>query len=158
MTTENIVKKFYEAFSNLDAEGMVSLYSDDIIFQDPAFGKLEGERAKNMWRMLCESQKGQDFKVKYSQVFCDQTRGAAHWEAFYTFSRTGRKVHNIIEAKFDIKDGKIIRHIDTFNLHRWAKQAMGFSGFLLGWSGFFKNKLQAQTNKLLTKYEAKQSS
>jgi len=137
---------------------MVSLYSDDIILQDPAFGKLEGERAKNMWRMLCESQKGQDFKVKYSQVFCDQTRGAAHWEAFYTFSRTGRKVHNIIEAKFDIKDGKIIRHIDTFNLHRWAKQAMGFSGFLLGWSGFFKNKLQTQTNKLLTKYEAKQSS
>jgi len=137
---------------------MVSLYSDDIILQDPAFGKLEGERAKNMWRMLCESQKGQDFKVKYSQVFCDQTRGAAHWEAFYTFSRTGWKVHNIIEAKFDIKDGKIIRHIDTFNLHRWAKQAMGFSGFLLGWSGFFKNKLQTQTNKLLTKYEAKQSS
>ena len=44
----NIIQNFYEAFHNLDAETMVSFYHPDIEFEDPAFGKLNGERAKNM--------------------------------------------------------------------------------------------------------------
>lgn len=58
---KNIIENFYEAFANLDAETMVSYYHDDIVFEDPAFGILKGNRAKNMWRMLCESQKNKDF-------------------------------------------------------------------------------------------------
>ena len=51
-----LITKFYESFTNLDAEGMASCYHPEIVFEDPAFGKLEGSRAANMWRMLCESQ------------------------------------------------------------------------------------------------------
>jgi limonene-1,2-epoxide hydrolase len=150
---QQLVETFYLAFKNLDAETMVSCYHNDIIFNDPAFGTLKGERAKNMWRMLCESQKGKNFIVDASEIDCNDDSGTAHWEAHYSFSKTGRKVHNIIDAEFKFKDGKIINHIDRFDLHKWAKQAIGFKGFLLGGTNFFKNKLHSQTHQLLLKFE-----
>lgn len=151
---EEVIRKFYEAFEKQDAETMVSFYHDDVIFSDPGFGTLKGERAKNMWRMLCES--ATDLRVESSNIKADESNGEAHWEAWYSFSQTGRKVHNIIDARFQFKDGKIIEHHDTFNLHRWAKQALGFKGALLGGTSFFKKKLHQQTGRMLDKFEKKQ--
>lgn len=99
------------------------------------------------------SQKGKDFKIKVSNSEFANQKWKVHWEAFYVFSKTGRKVHNIINAEFEFKDGKIIKHSDHFNLYRWSRQALGFKGLLLGWTSFFKKKLSAQTNKLLSKFE-----
>ena len=152
-----LINTFYTAFDNLDVETMVSCYHEDIIFEDPAFGMLKGNKAKNMWRMLCASQAGKKFDIKFSGIEANDKVGQAHWEAFYNFSKTGRLVHNKIDAKFEFEDGKIIKHTDHFNLHVWAKQALGFKGFLLGGTTFFKNKLQTQTRSLLAKYESKQN-
>ncbi|MFT4532670.1 MAG: ketosteroid isomerase-like protein [Saprospiraceae bacterium] len=149
------IQTFYQAFADHDAEKMVSFYSDDIEFTDPAFGTLQGERAKNMWRMLIASQRGKTFDVVFTDVKENESSGSAHWEAKYKFSQTGRQVHNKIDASFVIKDGKIIKHIDRFSTRRWASQAMGLKGWLLGGTSFFQKKLNAQTNKLLDKWEAK---
>ena len=146
------IENFYNAFTNLDAEGMIACYHDDIIFEDPAFGILQGEHAKAMWQMLCASQKGKDFKVISSNIRSDGDTGSAHWEAFYTFSKTGRKVHNKIDAKFEFKDGLILKHTDDFNIHKWALQAMGLKGLLFGGMYFLKIKLQKQTNYFLDKF------
>lgn len=154
---KSIIEKFYQAFKNLDAEGMIECYHNEIKFEDPAFGVLRGEKAKNMWRMLCDSQKGKDFKIEVSNIEFINPKGRAHWEAYYIFSITGRKVHNIINAEFDFKEGKIITHIDQFDLYRWSKQALGIKGLLLGWTTFFKKKLNAQTNRLLAEFEQKNS-
>jgi len=150
---KNIIEKFYQAFEALDAERMVEYYHSDIVFEDPAFGVLRGEKAKNMWRMLCESQKGKDFKIETSNIEYNSEKGKARWEAYYTFSKTGRKVHNIINAEFEFKDGKIINHLDKFSLYKWSKKALGFKGFLVGWTAFFKKKLNSQTNFLLLEFE-----
>ena len=152
---KSIIENFYRAFDNLDAESMIDCYHKDIKFEDPAFGVLKGEKAKNMWRMLCHSQKGKNFKVKASNIVYNNMKGTADWEAYYTFSKTGRKVHNVISAEFEFKDGKIINHFDKFDLYKWSKQALGFKGLLLGWTTFFKKKLNAQTNKLLSEFEKK---
>lgn len=152
---ENLIKTFYTAFKNLDAESMVSCYHNDIEFEDPAFGNLKGDRAKNMWRMLCEN--ATDLKVEFSDINTDDKNGTAHWEAHYTFRLSGNKVHNIIDATFKFKDGLIIKHTDSFNLHKWAKQAMGFKGLLLGGTTFFKNKLHKQTGSLLSQFEVSQN-
>lgn len=149
---ETIITKFYKAFSNLDADTMCACYHKDIVFEDPAFGVLKGNRAKAMWQMLCASQKGKNFKVVASNIEGDSKSGSAYWEAFYHFSKTGRKVHNKIDAKFEFKDGLIISHKDDFNLHKWAKQALGFKGLLIGKTQYFKNKLKNQTNHLLDNY------
>ncbi|MEW7289466.1 nuclear transport factor 2 family protein [Aquimarina sp. 2304DJ70-9] len=149
---KQLIETFYTGLSELNPDKMVSCYHDDIVFEDPGFGKLKGERAKSMWRMLCKN--ATNFKVEFSQVEANEHTGSAHWEAWYNFSKTGNSVHNIIDAKFEFKDGKIIKHIDHFNLHRWASQAMGWKGKLLGGTGFFKKKLIQQTNRMLDKFMA----
>ncbi len=156
METEgNIIEKFYQAFEHLDAERMVECYHDDITFEDPAFGVLRGNKAKNMWRMLCNSQQGKDFKIKTSHIDYTPEKGTAHWEAYYTFGKKDRKVHNVINAEFKFKDGKIINHLDRFNLYKWSKQSMGMQGFLLGWTALFKKNLNKQTNMRLSQFEEK---
>jgi len=149
-----IIETFYSAFKNQDAESMIACYHDDIVFEDPAFGVLEGDHAKNMWRMLIASQKGKDFKIEYSDINSKDDIGNAKWEARYNFSKTVRPVHNKIIAHLEFKGGKIIKHTDYFNLHKWSKQAFGLKGLLLGGTSFFKKKFNQQTNQLLTKFES----
>ncbi len=148
--SKQLITKFYEAFTKQDSETMVSCYHDDVVFTDPAFGELKGKRAGAMWKMLCQN--AQDLNIQFSNIEATEADGKAHWDATYTFSQTGRKVINSIDAKFEFKDGKIISHTDHFNLHKWAKQALGIKGLLLGGTSFFKKKLHQQTNRLLDKF------
>ena len=153
---QDLIKRFYTSFQNTDAAGMNACYHDEIEFWDPGFGTLKGEDVKAMWAMLCQN--ATDLKLEFSDITVNGDSGTAHWEAWYTFSRTGRKVHNIIDAEFEFKDGKIIKHTDHFNLHKWARQALGLQGLLLGGTSFFQKKLHQQTRKMLDKFKAKNSS
>lgn len=146
------IEKFYQSFQNFDAESMIACYHQEITFEDPAFGVLKGEKAKNMWRMLCKSLKEQKGEIRFSNIVSDNNTGTANWEAYYTFSITGKKIHNIIKSEFEFKDGLIIKHTDTFDLYKWSKQALGFKGVLIGWTPFFKKKLNIQTNRLLSQF------
>lgn len=146
MSQKDTIEEFYKAFQKLDVETMISFYHDEIEFTDPAFGTLYGNDAKNMWRMICS--KAKNFSLEYNNI----TENSAHWEPTYTFSATGRTVLNKIDATFEFKDGKIYKHTDVFDLHKWASQAMGLKGKLLGGTTFFKKKLNKQTTKLLATY------
>ncbi|MEM7550491.1 MAG: nuclear transport factor 2 family protein [Bacteroidota bacterium] len=149
---ENLIESFYQAFQKRDAESMIASYHNDIRFQDPAFGKLEGVKAKCMWKMLCKNAK--DLKIEYSDIKFDpeKNEGSAKWEAWYTFRKTGNKVHNKIQASFKFEDGLIIEHIDDFSLKNWASQAFGLTGKLFGGTSLFRKFLQKQTNEMLLKY------
>jgi ketosteroid isomerase-like protein len=151
------ITDFYTAFSELDAEKMIACYADDVVFEDPAFGVLKGDKAKNMWRMLVSSQKGKDFQVTFSKVQHNENSGTAAWEAKYNFSQTGRPVHNVIKAEFVLKEGLITKHTDSFSLRKWAKQALGFKGAVLGGTKFFRKALQKQTASTLQKFEQMQN-
>tara|TARA_B100000508_G_C11463938_1_gene280571 strand:- start:245 stop:721 length:477 start_codon:yes stop_codon:yes gene_type:complete len=155
---EKLIAHFYESFANLHAEEMAKCYHNEVVFEDPAFGVLKGERARNMWRMLCESQQDKGMKITYSGIKANETQGEAQWTALYTFSKTGRFVKNKIHARFEFKDGLIIKHTDHFNLYSWSGQALGIPGYFIGWTDYFKKKLQAQTNNMLNKYEQKRLS
>ncbi len=150
MTNTELIQKFYTAFQQKNAAEMISCYHDEIEFSDPAFGKLNGEKAKNMWKMLCQS--SSELKIEFSDIIENKNTVNAQWQAWYTFGKTDRSVHNIINAQFEFKDEKIIRHTDNFNLRKWAGQALGFKGYLLGWTIFFKKNLQLQTNYMLDKF------
>ncbi len=151
MQNEALIPTFYEAFARADAEGMVRCYAPNVIFTDPAFGELHGDEAKAMWRMLIENSKGQ-LSLTYDNVKADDKTGSADWVAHYTFSQTGRKVVNRIVARFEFEDGLIVRHTDQFNLWKWSRQALGFPGYLLGWTPFMKNKIQQRARRQLAKY------
>ena len=145
---KQVIEKFYTAFQKLDYQTMNSCYSDDIVFSDPAFGLLRGEEAKAMWEMLCKNAK--DFSLTFSNIqLLDEEYANCNWVATYTFSKTGRKVVNNIKAFMLLKDGKIIEHSDAFKLSKWAAQALGWKGALLGWTGFMKRKIQNNARKNL---------
>lgn len=144
------IERFYEAFSRRDHAGMAASYHREVAFSDPVFPALSGWRACAMWRMLCE--RGTDLIVTASGIAANDGAGRAFWEAHYTFSQTGRPVHNKIQAEFTFRDGLILTHRDTFDLHRWAGQAMGFPGKLLGWAPFFHKKVQTNASLALEKF------
>lgn len=148
---ENTIHKFYTAFANADAAEMCKCYHPDIQFRDPAFGLLKGKFVCNMWRMLIERSK-ENINILFSEVEADDYMGSAQWIATYNFSKTNRKVVNIIQAKFHFQDGLIIKHIDEFDIWKWSKQAFGIVGFLLGWTGYFQKKIQEQALLSLKKY------
>lgn len=147
---EELIAKFYTAFQNKDWKTMQSCYHDDILFSDPVFQNLKGNEAKAMWHMLVSA--GKDLKLEFSNIKANDQIGSCHWEAYYTFSRTGRKVHNIIDATLEFKDGKIIRHTDVFDLWRWSGMALGLSGTLLGWSPIVRNKVRGIAQANLKKF------
>ena len=68
--------------------------------------------------------------------------------------RSGRAVHNDIEAELEVRDGRIVRHRDEFSFPRWARQALGAPGLLLGWTPFLKRKVQAQAALALEKFRS----
>jgi ketosteroid isomerase-like protein len=150
---EDTIRRFYTAFQQRDAGTMAACYGPDVKFSDPVFTDLRGASAGAMWKMLCE--RGKDLKIEFRDVRADATTGSAHWEAWYTFSASGRKVHNIIDATFEFRDGKIVSHTDRFDLHRWAGLALGLPGKLLGWTPLLQNKIRAMARKGLDDYQAK---
>ena len=154
MSNEDVIKRFYTAFQARDYHAMNGCYSDDIVFSDPAFGLLHGEEVKNMWEMLCKNAK--DFSLDFSDiVLLDEEYATCKWVANYTFSQTGRKVINNVKAFMKFKDGKIIEHSDAFKLSKWAAQALGFKGVMLGWTGFMKRKIRKTARKNLEAFMVK---
>lgn len=151
MEISEISESFYSAFKNGDAETMAAHYHAEAEFRDPAFGTLKSNEIKMMWKMLIVRSKGK-LIIDYSLAETDENIAIVKWEARYTFNQTKRPVHNKITARLTFDDGKIITHTDDFSLWRWSRQAFGIKGLLLGWTPFFKTKLQQSTRKLLRDY------
>lgn len=152
--TQHLIEEFYAGFAEGNAKTMASCYHKEIQFQDPAFGKLEGQDVIDMWEMLIEKSKG-NIKIEFSDVEANALSGTAKWVAKYTFSKTNRKVVNVIRASFVFKDGLIIKHTDDFDIWKWSKQALGLSGYLLGWTGFMQRKIQENALQSLRYYQSK---
>ncbi|HEV3423089.1 MAG TPA: nuclear transport factor 2 family protein [Paraburkholderia sp.] len=148
-----LIQRFYEAFQRRDAEAMAACYADDVVFSDPVFGELRGEEARDMWRMLVA--RAQQFSLTFAEVDADERIGRAQWVARYLFSQTGRTVVNRIQARFVFRDGRIVEHRDSFDLWRWARQALGFKGALLGWSPAVQRAIRAQARKGLDAFRAR---
>lgn len=129
---------------------MAKMYHPEAQFRDEVFTLHSGKEAGAMWEMLIKS--GKDLRIAFSEVSGEGNTGTARWDAWYTFSKTGRKVHNIIRAEMEFKDGLIYRHRDYFHFWRWSRQAFGITGLLLGWTNFLQHKVQQTALKNLHKF------
>ena len=151
-----LIARFYAAFSRREPAGMAACYHRDSTFSDPVFPDLDHAATVAMWTMLCE--RGKDLMVVVSDIEADADRGRAHWDATYTYTVTGRRVLNRIDASFTFRDGLILRHEDRFDLYRWMRQALGLKGVLLGWLPSVQGAVRAQAAKALAAYRAKKGS
>lgn len=146
--TKALIETFYKAFQQRDYARMIDCYHPNATFEDTVF-RLEGKEIGAMWHMLCE--RGKDMTLEYT-VSEVSGKVSAHWEPVYTFSQTGNKVHNVIDAEFEFRDGKIIRHKDSFDFYRWSRQALGLPGMLLGWTPFLHRKVRDTALKSLRSF------
>jgi ketosteroid isomerase-like protein len=150
-TNKALIEKFYSAFQKLDYVTMQKCYSDHPVFNDPVFGILEGVEVRGMWEMLCKNAK--DFSLTFSNIeLLDYEYATCNWTATYTFSKSRRRVVNNIRSYMRIYDGKITEHTDYFNFWKWSRQALGISGWLLGWTHYLKSKVQANAMKNLNNF------
>lgn len=144
-----VLDRFYHAFAQHDWTTMGACYHPEAQFSDPVFPHLDAAQVRAMWEMLLTS--GTDLRVEFQVMEETATGGRVKWDAFYTFSRSGRKVHNSVSSSFVLKDGLILVQKDTFNFWRWSWQALGASGLLLGWTGLVRNKVRATAAVRLAK-------
>jgi hypothetical protein len=151
---QSVLREFYTAFKEGNSTQMTDFYHNEAIFEDPAFGILNSQEVKLMWKMLL-SRSDSKLTVQFTDAKIEGNSGTLHWTADYIFSGTGRRVHNKIKATFEFKEGKIYRHKDDFDLYNWACQALGWPGYVWGWTPSFRNKLRKKTRKLLQKYAEK---
>lgn len=150
---ESLLREFYARFAARDAEGMARCYHPEIAFSDPVFPMLKGSEAADMWRMLLA--RATDLQVTLDAASADEAGGRAKWTARYTFTRTGRPVVNRVEGLFAFRDGRIVRHYDHFSFWRWAAQALGPVGSILGWFAPIKWKVRKDAAKSLEKFRGR---
>lgn len=136
-----VVDTFYSSLAQGDGDAMAACYADDIVFEDPAFGELRGRDAGDMWRMLCSG--ATDLTVEHHILESSENVVRTNWIATYTFTATGNKVRNDIEATMTFRDGKIVGHRDRFDMWKWSSQALGVPGKLFGWSPPLRSKVRA---------------
>lgn len=151
----DLIARLYAALAARDGTAMGACYADDARFSDPAFRDLDAAGVRAMWAMLCV--RATDLTVEVSGVEADDTRGKARWIATYTFSKTGRRVRNVIDAEFEFRDGLIVRHTDRFDLWRWAGMALGAKGMLLGWTPLVQNAICREAMRGLDAFRRKQA-
>ncbi len=148
---DELIVHFYDAFARHDGEAMTACYAPDARFEDPAFGELRGPDIGRMWRML--NGRAEDLEVELAEHEASGSSGTAHWIARYTFS-TGRPVVNDIQAEFRFsEDGLIAEHDDRFDLRKWAGQALGPAGKVLGVTPLLKPMIHRTTGKQLAEFD-----
>ena len=145
---EEVIVRLYDALDRGDGEAMAACYAPDAVFEDPAFGELHGAEVGDMWRMLT-SRGG---KVDVDLVERDDS--SAHWIARYVFTATGNDVVNDVRSRFVFDDGLIADQRDSFDLRRWAAQAMGTKGRVLGFTPLLGPAIRTNARAQLAKFRS----
>ena len=153
---DELIERFYGAFNEGDGDTMAACYAPTVQFSDPVFPDLRGERAGAMWRMLTSTPG--DLRIELLEHEAGEERGSAHWRAYYTFTDTGRAVVNDIQAGFRFEDGLIAEHRDRFSFYRWARQALGPPGVLLGWTPLLRASVRRRARAGLDEFMAEDRS
>lgn len=153
---EAVVARFFAAFGRGDAEGMAACYADDARFSDPVFTDLRGEEVRDMWRMLL-SRAGPDFRVACTALEASGGTARARWEAWYSFGRRRRPVHNVVASRFTLAGGRIVRQEDSFDLPRWLGMALGPLGKAFGRTRLLQERVRRGARQNLERFQRRRA-
>ena len=133
MSARPVLERLFSAFASRDAEAMAACYADDALFEDPVF-RLRGDDVRKMWRGLLG--RARDFSVTWEVLEAADGNGRVRWTARYLYAG-GRPVVNEVISTLDVSGGLVTRQVDSWDFPRWAAQALGPAGKLLGGTGWF---------------------
>jgi hypothetical protein len=146
-----LIEQFYSCFSKSDFEGMKKCLHPDIRFKDLGF-QLHGKEVGAMWHMICDN----GIKITYDSIKANDSEGSAHWACDYLFHQKegsrGSPVHNVVYASFTFQNGLIRHHEDSCDYKKWVRQALGWTGFLVGWLPFMPAVIRAKAREKIDNF------
>lgn len=131
--TEKLIEAYYDAFNRKDVEGFLSLLTDDVVHDINQGGR---ETGKQKFRAFLERM-NRSYEEKIVDVFvmtsADGSRAAAEFTVLGVYLETdeglppaeGQRYTLPAGAFFEIRDGKVARISNTYNLNDWLKQVGG---------------------------------
>lgn len=130
MTTTDLIRSYYEAFNRGDREAMLALLTDDVahdLNQGPREMGREAFRAFMARMDRCYAEQLRDIVVMANG---DGTRAAAEYVVHGTYKAddeglpkaTGQTYVLPGGAFFDLRDGRIARVTNYYNLGEWIAQ------------------------------------
>lgn len=151
------IERLYQAFARLDGAAMQACYADDARFDDEVFALHGAREIGAMWTLLCDNVRASEAaRAAWRLTTHDLADDRVRWEVHYLFGPRARPVHNVIDAHFEFDArGRITRHRDRFDFWRWARQALGAPGALLGWTPWLRAKVRRQAARTLQRQLAK---
>lgn len=147
----DLLERFYTGLQRSDIAAVGACYAPDVVYSDPVFGELRGDRALAMWDMFFS--RDEPLRVTFSDLWANDMIGSGRWEARYVFARSGREVRNIIDSRFRFAADRIIEHRDTFSVYRWASMALGPVGRLVGWAPPMRSALHKESARMLDRFQ-----
>ncbi|MCA1582574.1 MAG: nuclear transport factor 2 family protein [Acidobacteria bacterium] len=132
--TKAVLTAFFDALARRDGEAVAAFYAPGARFEDEIF-KLEGADVGKMWAALLRGSK--TLEVSYTIARAGAGSGTVEWTARYVYPGGGPVV-NVILSELELAEGKILRQTDRFDFPRWAAQALGPAGRLLGGFAWFR--------------------
>ncbi|HYB54274.1 MAG TPA: nuclear transport factor 2 family protein [Thermoanaerobaculia bacterium] len=143
--TRSALTHFYDSLARRDGEAMAAMYAPNAQFEDPIF-RLTGSDIGKMWIALTRRVK--DFSIAYTIGQAAAGHGIVELTARYLYGGR-RAVTNVILSELDLENGLIVRHRDQFDFPRWAAQALGTPGRLLGRFEFFQRMISRKAARTL---------
>jgi len=144
--TRSALTHFYDSLARRDGEAMAAMYASDAEFEDPIF-RLKGPDIGKMWIAL--TRRARDFSIAYTIAQAAPGHGTVELTARYLYG-SRRPVTNVILSEIEFEKGLIVRHRDQFDFPRWAAQALGVPGRLLGRFEFFRRAVSRKAARALS--------
>jgi len=128
--TERLIRAYYAAFNAKDLEGFLALLADDVIHDINQGGREHGKKAfaAFLTRMnLCYDEEIVELRVMTND---DGSRAAAEFTVLGKYIASdeglpparGQTYRLPAGAFFEVKDGKVARISNYYNLQDWLRQ------------------------------------
>jgi len=124
MSNSKVITNFIEAWNQMDFDSISKALDENIFYHNIPMEPIQGKEATLGFLMSltdCES-------IFWELLFIAENEGVVLTERVDNFNyKDGRKISLPVMGTFEIKDDKIIKWRDYFDLSTFQKQIMGES-------------------------------
>jgi steroid delta-isomerase-like uncharacterized protein len=113
-----VARKWIAAWNSHNPDKMLSLFTDDIVYEDVAFGEVSHGRAEVRKFAASEFEAVPDLELKLLRASIHNGHGTIEWAFSGTdkgIYKTGKKFSVRGVSVIDMRDGKIIRNLDFYD-------------------------------------------
>jgi steroid delta-isomerase-like uncharacterized protein len=113
-----VAGKWIAGWNSHDPDKMLPLFTDDIFYEDVAFGEVSHGRAEVRKFVLSELEGVPDLELKLERADIHGSHGTIEWTFRGTDKdvfKTGKKFSVRGVSVIDMRDGKIFRNVDYYD-------------------------------------------